>query len=431
MCSVFLIFFGVHTTIALAPGGKLLAPYVLSFIGAVIIICINVNRIKFSTVGLYGVLTLFLVTCAVITAQKDGALPQHIISTGQLLYALVIAYGTFLGLQVCGIRWASRFFLLAAIVLIVGSFLELYGGFKPVSDAFRNAVNSWHAQDIYNNDLRDLQDYGGIRPKFFAPEPAVLGSMTGFAILFWFLSARRLSGFRLLGASCLTVAALFLIRSPTTLLCGVIIFIFYLSELGRSRISRMRTAVVGVTALTVILIAPGIVNSTTNYGGSVSFFMRELSPPMVTAEVLQSQPFLGTGIGGWAQVVPFGESVFAHAGGSSYRALQRVEITDPDVAKSMLASALWEFWVDLGLMGGILVIWLLWRTMGQLAIPHRFVVFISGAIILTMGGAMVSPRHWVGLFTLACLDQMRTALANEEEALHPKAELIPAAAGFR
>ncbi|MGB9144759.1 MAG: hypothetical protein WCC14_02970 [Acidobacteriaceae bacterium] len=410
---IFLIFFGLHTEIALAPGNKLLLPFVVSFAGAVGVLLLNVKRIKFSVVSLFGALSLILVIFAVITAQGDGNLPQHIISTGQLLYSLVIAYGTFLGIQVLGMRRASRFFLIAAIVLIVGSFLELYGGLRPASDAFRAAVNSWQPTSLYNSDLRDIQNYGGIRPKFFTREPSILGAMVGYAILFWFLSARRFTGFRVLGAAVLTVPAFLLVRSPEILVCFFLTFLFFLLEIGRVGTSRMRATSLSVSVLVAMLVAPGLVASNANYGQTGSFFYREVAPPLVAAAVLRSQPFFGTGIGGWAQVVPYGETVMNKAPGSVYRNLQHVEMTDPDVAKDILHSAAWEFWSDLGILGGIVVLWVLARALRELEIPRRFFIFSCGALIFTMSGALNEPRQWVCLFTMACLYQMHTAALSE------------------
>lgn len=411
--SVFLIFFGLHTEIALTNGNQLLVPFVITFVGAVCILFLNIKRIKFPIVGLFGVLSLILTIFAIITSQGDGNLPQHIVSTGQLLYSLIIAYGSFLGIQVIGMRRASRFFLFSAIVLIVGSLLELYGGLRPISDAFRHAVNSWQPTSIYNGDLRDIQNYGGIRPKFFAREPAILGSMIGYAILFWFLSARRYSAFRFLGATALTVPAFLLVRSPEIIICFFLAFLFFLLEIGRAATSRARVIWLSVSVLVAMLIAPGLVASNTNYGQSGSFFYREIAPPLVTAAVLRSQPFFGTGIGGWGQVLTYGETVFNKAPGSVYRNLQHVEMTDPDAAKDLLHSAAWEFWSDLGVLGGILVLWVLARALRELKVPCRFFILSGGALIFTMSGALNNPREWVCLFTFACLYQMHTAVLSE------------------
>jgi hypothetical protein len=411
--SIFLIFFGLHTGIALAAGNSPLVPYVVTFIGAVGVLLLNLHRISFRIVALFGVLAVLLAIFAGITAQKDGDFPQHVVSSVLLLYSLALSYGAFLGLQVIGIRRASRFFLLISIVLIVGSTLELYGGLKPASDAFRKAVDFWRPNNVYDADLRDIEMYGGVRPKFLASEPAVLGTVLGIAILSWFLSARRYTAFRFLGFTLLILPAFALVRSPEILICFTVACLFFLLEIGPKRWSGIRARCLGAVALLAMLIAPAVISSNTNYGQGGSFFMREVAPPAITALVLRSQPLLGTGIGGWAQVVPFGSEVFNKAPGSIYRNMQH-KMLDPDIAKSMVHSAAWEFWCDLGLLGGILVIWILTRALKELRVPQRFFIFSCGALIFTMSGAMDSPRVWIYLFTVACVYQMHTEALSEE-----------------
>src|SRR6266702_1173689 len=162
--AVFLVFFGLHTGIAIAPGGSLLLPFVLSFMGAAAIAIAYPERLSTRLIRIFVFLGAILLGMAFITSRADSAFNQHFISSGLFLYSLAIAYCTFIGLSVMGLRRTSKFFLLAAFVLIIGCFLELHGGLKPLSDAFRQAANSWRSNEIYSGDTRDVMNYGGLRP---------------------------------------------------------------------------------------------------------------------------------------------------------------------------------------------------------------------------------------------------------------------------
>jgi hypothetical protein len=408
---VFLIYFGFHTGIGLAPGGTLLMPYVVCFAGAIGILLINPGEVRANLVWIYMVLATVLFVMAFITSRADNDLQHHVLSSGIFLYSLLIAYATFTGLSVMGRRRTSTLFLGIALALIAGSFLEAHAGLKPLSDAARNTMNSWRPGQIYNNDLRDITLYGGVRPCFLASEPSILGISTGYALLFWFLSGERFTKWRMLGATLLAGVAFVIIRSPTILVCSFIGAMFFLTELGRTKsVPRSRLIAAGTLSLAAIFIAPIIVAANTSYGRtSASFYEREIGPPLVTAEVLRSQPLFGTGFGGTQGLVQYGQTVYSKAGGEVQAQLLQDSMGSESDAKRLLGSQFWEVWIDLGIVGGVLVLTILWSVLGQLSVPNRFLVFCTSALILTMLGGAVTPGGWIGLFSIAALYRMHHA----------------------
>jgi hypothetical protein len=404
---VFLVYVGFHTGIALAPGGTLLAPYIVCFTAAVGILLINPGEVRFRLVWIYVALAGILLAMAIITSRTDDALPHHILSSGIFLYSLLIAYAAFAGLSAMGMRRTSVLFLGIALVLIAGSFLEAHAGLKPLTDAARNFLNSWRQDQVYDNNLRDISVYGGVRPSFLASEPSILGISTGYAILFWFLSGRSFTVWRISGAAILTGTAFVIIRSPTILVCWFIAAMFFMTELGRTRtIPRSRVIAAGIVTLAAILITPIIIAANTVYGQLASFYEREIGPPLVTAEVLRSQPLFGTGFGGSQSLIQSGQTVYSKAGGAAETELLQDAMGNESDSKKLLASQFWEVWIDLGVVGGIIVLSILWRILGRLSVPNRFLVFCTSALIFTMSGGVVSPGGWIGLFSIAALYRM-------------------------
>jgi len=411
--AVFLVFFGLHTGIAIAPGGTLLLPFVLSFMGAAAIAIAYPERLSTRLIRIFVFLGAILLGMAFITSREDSAFNQHFISSGLFLYSLAIAYCTFIGLSVMGLRRTSKFFLLAAFVLIIGCFLELHGGLKPLSDAFRQAANSWRSNEIYSGDTRDVMNYGGLRPNFFASEPSIVGIMTGFAILFWFVSTGKFTAFRLGKMLALSAIAFAIIRSPTTVVCSAVCVILIVSEVGvAGNVPRWRTIWLCAAALFAILFVPEIVASNTNYGQTGSFFERELGPPLIAAEVVRNQPLLGTGFGGSTKLIEYTIGVYSSVGGPQQANLVKSALSDQSVAKKLLSSQFWELWVDLGLLGGAVFVYMLWRVLGYLSVPNRMMVLCSAALMLTMSGGVVSPQGWVGVFSLAALYERHWAARN-------------------
>ncbi len=418
---VFLVYLGFHTGIALAPKDKLLAPYIVCFAAAAGILLMNAEAVRFRLFLGYLMLAMALLVMAVITSQVDDNIGHHILSSGIFLYSMVIAFGTFVGLSAMGLRKASKMFFVIAILLIAGSSMERYGGLKPVTDAARNSMDAWRQKMIYNNDLRDINLYGGVRPTFLASEPSILGISTGYAILFWFLAGRKFTFRRISAATMMAAVGFIIVRSPTILVCWLIACMYFASELGRSRtVPRGRTITVGICALVTIFVTPFIVAENTAYGLTASFYEREIGPPLITAQVLSQQPLFGTGFGGSQQLIKSGKSVYAKAGGDAEGELLRESMGDESDAKKLMASQFWELWLDLGLVGGILILWMLWRFFGTLSVPNRFLVFTTSALIFTMSGGLVAPGAWIGLFSIAALYRMHhinmTAEAAEADA---------------
>lgn len=397
---VVMIFAGLHTELAITSGGKVVVPFILSGLGAVAIIFLSPEKVSLKLTISFALIGLVLFVMAVITGFRDSDLPQHLIASANFIYSLFIAYATFIGFDVLGIRRSSKLFIAIAVIVVVGSVLELYGGLRPVSDAFRNAFLGFRG--LYAADRRDLATFGEIRPRFFAPEPSNVGVTAGSCILMWFLSFVRYGRRRLALAAFLFAIAFIVIRSPSILVFGFLVFLCFSSELGVKRtISHQRLLFLGATTLLVLIVAPLTVPAVTAYGQQGSFFERELAPPLLAAQALRSHPLFGFGIGGhgdWGQIVL---SVYSHAGAfSEHPDIFQAALGGSTDARTFVSNGLWKYWIDFGLLGGLAIGAAIWRILGQLSVPNRVLVMCCAVAILTTSATTTS---WVLIFSLASL----------------------------
>lgn len=414
------IFLGLHTGISLAPGGNMIWPFALCGVAAMAISILYFRQATSRAASgfvFFGAIVCLLI--AIAMASGDGAL-QRVASSVLLVYSVWIGYAAFVGLNAMGLRKTSRMFMMLLLVLIVGSLLELYGGVKPLSDAFRRSTNSWRW--IYDSDVRDLSSYGGLRPNFFASEPSVLGIIAGYSLLFWFLSASHFRSRRLALAMVLSAFTFLVIRSPTMLVCTAAVVIFYLSEWPAGyKVSRARCTAFGIGALIAIVLVPSIIAANTEYGQTGSFLMRTLGPAIVAKTVLQDFPLFGVGLGGREVLMKEIISGYSSSGAfAQFPYLLQGAATGTMSTNHLITNQFWEFWIYFGLVGGALIIFALWHLLGKLGVPNRFLVLCTSALIMTTSGGINVPMGWVGLFSIAVLYRNHWFARKLLSAQHPR-----------
>lgn len=416
-----IFFFGVHTQLSLTSGGQLIIPYVVTALAATCIVIVNLDSLSWPVIKKGVTLGGLLLGMIWISAIGAGGLGQRFITSADLLYSLGLAYAGFIGISALGLPNARRLFLISSLALVIGSYLEVYGILRPVSETFREVTAPFHSQygGEYEGEFADARDdvlYGHIRPKLFAVEPSVLGISAGTAILCWFLSCSDLSWKRLAAALFFWGNAFNAIRSPTILICSTAGIMIFLSELNSRRaIPFRRLIVLGLCTLIGIIAGPLLVNMVSSYGQSGSFFQRQILPLPMTLVVLRSRPFFGTGLGGYGVGTQYAidtlteSNRFAVYGAEILREYMMAGL-DPRIA---IANAFWEFWIELGLLGGILVLYSLSRIFEALKVPNRFFVFIIGGLLATNIGGVSAPTPWVFLFAIASLYRLHIFARDE------------------
>ncbi len=89
----------------------------------------------------------------------------------QITYSLVIGFALFLTLTLGTREQIARLFLTLALIILIGCLMEQHGGLRPISDAVRAKI---YSNGLYEADIRDMELYGHVRPKFFASEPSAV-----------------------------------------------------------------------------------------------------------------------------------------------------------------------------------------------------------------------------------------------------------------
>lgn len=410
-----LIGIGLHTGISIAPGGRLVAPFAMAGIGAAGTIVLNLDLLTAKLVKTYGILFISVGGLAVATAAANGDLVQHCTSSAVFCYSVTIACGSAVGVASMGWKRAASLFMMGTVILIVGCCLELYGGLRPLSDSFRAMVNNWRAS--YSAPVRDMTDYGGLRPNFFASEPSVVGIMTGYSILFWFLAARRYTVWRLAMSIVLYAGAFAVIRSPTILVSCAAGVIFFASEIGLWEPARRgRVVVLCALCVGVILALPPLMATWSSYARSGSFFQRELGPPIVALTVLKEHPFWGVGLGGYHAIAQTILNVYSNAGAfSRFSYIYTAAIAGLMDPKHMMANQFWELWIYFGLCGGAWIIILIGKILAELGSPNVPLVLCAGAMLLTTSGGIGDPIGWTGIFVAASLYSAHCRALRTEE----------------
>lgn len=420
--ALMIVFIGLHTGISIAPSGKMLMPFALSGFGALLILLMNQSAQTWQIASSFGGLIVWLLGMALITSFQGGDIGQHFISTAVFVYSITVAFETGVGIERIGLSRTRRMCAVVAIILIVGSVLELYAGLRPISDAFREAVNNWRS--TYAADARDIASYGGVRPNFFASEPSVLGIMAGYSILFWFLAARRYMLRRLMVGAVLFTTAFIVIRSPTILVCGVATLVFYFSELfvGR-RASKLRNALLSIVMLTGVTIIPIVVALLTNYGHTGSYFVRELAPPLIAARVLSKYPIFGAGLGGYSGITQLVLQSYSSSGAfARFSYIFQAVILGDSGIKHLISNQFWEFWIYFGIIGGGVILLIIRRLLGQMRVESRLLVLGTSALLMTMSGGIDDPIGWVGLFSIAAIYRLHQEARAEDDAMHTETE---------
>ena len=253
-------------------------------------------------IGLLVVLAIYVIS--VLLPPNLGFLPRRMNGLVQLSYSLIIGYALFATIIKGTRAQIARLFLACSLVLLVGCLLETYGGLRPVSDAARRVL---YHRGFYESDLRDLQYYARIRPKFFASEPSsVTFCYTLFTFLWLVVSSRR---WKLPVYAGLTAAGLLAMPGPTLLLMVVLVapYLLLLASRRDGRIDLGRALPLALICLScgaLVLVLATTVFSQRHRdaasGDDPSAFYRVRGPALAGVHVLKNYPLSGTGLTGRA-----------------------------------------------------------------------------------------------------------------------------------
>lgn len=387
----------IYTNLAVAFGGFLI-PGALGLLGAVLLL----RDIK----NIQPLVWLVLFLSASLLAGGSGAemLNYRLPSWVQLVAALGCAH-----VLLCAIDYqvAIRKTLFAWMLFItVGVAAEaLLPGVRDLSDAFRSWA--YGGRFIYADDLRDLAEYGRVRPKLLTQEPSHISKAFVVFGTGWYLLARGNRFWWLLG--CVSVTTFFL-RSPFVL--AVLPLAWFLDR----RASGKPLPVVGsaVTVAGAGLVAAwffaGRVEAIQS-GRDLSFFSRYQGPFEVASGALERHPLFGVGIG--AKEALWDSMQASYGPFFSAAHLRKVYL---DYFNNAFANSLMFF----GIAGAIIFYILIAQWAKSFGIP-TFAALLVVLLFFQMDGALEGIRMWSSIALIWGCYALRSR-ANAQ----PQSESIPA-----
>ena len=344
-------------------------------------------------IGLLVVLAIYVIS--VLLPPNLGFLPRRMNGLVQLSYSLIIGYALFATIIKGTRAQIAGLFLTCSLVLLVGCLLETYGGLRPVSDAVRRVL---YHRGFYESDLRDLQYYARIRPKFFASEPSsVTFCYTLFTFLWLVVSSWR---WKLPVYAGLTAAGLLAMPGPTLLLMVVLVapYLLLLASRRDGRIDLGRALPLALICLScgalVLVLATTVFSQRhrdATSGDDPSAFYRVRGPALAGVHVLKNYPLSGTGLTG----EPFvqAEIMELYVRSPAYSA--GWPIVQP--SSELLINYFWLHWIYLGVLMGVLAAVAITIWLVLIGVPSPAFAWAVWAIMGQASGAYVGPTCWAVL----------------------------------
>ena len=346
--------------------------------------------------GLLGVIALYLVW--ILIATDLAYLSKRFTGLVQLTYGLVIGYGLFLTLLRAERRQLANILLGFCLFIIVGCILESHTGLRAISDKVREKI--YDSGVVYDADLRDQLLYGRIRPKLFTSEPsAVTFAYTHYCSIWLVVSPWRWKLLIYLG---LVGLAMIVLPGPTLVLM-LLLMIPYLVLLSGANSRRSTTRLIGMIALSVVVLGITVVVGQTLFaarlaelsrGEDASFFYRFTGPMLVAFDIFRHFPIAGAGLTGEPFITDNVMNVYMNS--PSFQSAWRISrIGD------VLTNYFWLHWIYLGLVGGVVMFAALSVWLRMLGVPSILYCWAVWLILGQASGSYVGPKTWAVLLIAA------------------------------
>jgi hypothetical protein len=383
--------------------------FFLAFLASLGLFVVNYARIGVRTfIWFFIALILMMIVGLLAAASTNGDAGDSIRATFNFIYDIFTGVGVFFGLIRMGGQRIKRAFLTVLVVVLLGSALEVAGPLKPVSDNVRSIFIRTNKYDL---DQRDTENYGGIRPKFFASEPSYLGVSIAISFYLWFSSLARPRGKHYLQAALLLALGLYLVRSPV-IVFGVFAWALTVCVTRRRRggwkdsFYRFVPPAYAVFATLAPPVLLGLVLASwiPGYMQTGSFFARMIAPFYIAQNVLTSNPLFGIGLGN--------DDALNTAAFGAYSAtgkLAETGVQDWTTLGSTSCSATWITLTSFGICGMVILALLIRALLKTLKVPVSFaaVSLVACFTFWLTFGRVNSPVAWATFFAVAAMCKLR------------------------
>jgi hypothetical protein len=396
---VLLFLFGIYTGVNLDLAKGVPIPSAPSGAAGLLLLLRHTGRVREQHVlALLGVLVLYLANTLV--APNDTYLLERLKGFIQLSYSLIVGYGMFITLIHADRRQIGRLLFVLCIVLFFGCMLERSSdSFRALSDAVRNKLYDQFM--VYQSDLRDMDLYGGIRPKLFTSEPsAVTIGYTIFAFGWLMIAPWRDWRAKLAVYFGLLAMGYVAMRGPTLTL-GMVLIVPYIMILEPWRARTPRRQILPARLVGIALLGVGLAVFTfvamsylfaarveeVSSASDPSFFYRVIGPPLVAWDVLLRHPLTGSGLTGEEFIADRVMAVY-------YGSPQFSPEWHYDKAANVLTNYFWHHWIYLGPVWGLAIGVALTFWLRSLGVANLAACWVTWVVLGQASGAYVSPKTW-------------------------------------
>lgn len=401
-----ILLFGLYTAIAL-PLGSLYLPYVIML--AVTGYLVALRSWLLTGVDLLLLISVLLVLClnSILSAAGIDFIVDKYKALIQIMSGLTL--GVFMThLTPCLPKGRMAKMLIGVSVLILAlAGLERAGVTRELSDSFREVAYQGIYTNAYDNNDRDLEMAGFVRPKVFTSEPAFVAnflflSLSGFALM----TPRLWSAILALG---MALIGFYLIASPIMLACALSVLIITTFRFSSRFPALVLGALVGFIVLLNAPLPDPISNGFERVGKRFEPILKgdfqhvsegslrsRLYVPfwVATPTAFDLNPIFGVGIGGKEYLSRIIRPGFT-AGEDE---VGRYEQT-------LGTNALGNMLTTLGVAGFLTISFLLLAYLHHRYPRISYLFLVPTFILMFCRGAYETQAFWMSIFLLMSIDQ--------------------------
>jgi hypothetical protein len=208
---------GFHVNLGLTVDSGVL-PNVIMLPFAMALVAVRWLEIPDRFIKWAALLSIFFLSSALYAVSFRGGGAESVLAPFQFFYSLFLATAVYLELvnwrpEIIS-RWAFR---TGVIILMIGA-LEVWTPWRLFADWFLQ----FHNLDAVNTH-RDVELFGGYRPRVLTSEPSYAAIGTATALIVWVLTVGRWNAGRLALLVAVSIAGLVIVRSPFIILPAIML----------------------------------------------------------------------------------------------------------------------------------------------------------------------------------------------------------------
>jgi hypothetical protein len=397
---------GAHLRLSIYSDNSILVPMYLMIASGTLVFLLSIKSLLQAVLFPLIAITIFTLAQPFLSYAFGARQEISATSSIQLLVSIIISLSFVRALSIVDrvVLWRMLFVFWA--VLIALAFLENFG-FRGFFDDIRAVLYGGSDRGIYASDLRDISLYGSVRSTVFASEPSFLAdSLCSLVVLMFMLDPKRgmLPSWIRFGA----MLFICILASPSFKVAFYIVALLLWQYWPRNPRSQLFLALfLPIFALFLWQIFPSLLpileGMLGQHSETGSFYGRVEVGPSVAANALLNSPLFGYGLGGADEVYPIISSIWDESG-----AFQKFSWYVDLGARELMSNGFWWQWIFLGVVGGVIFIFLLLRLMDRIGVTNPIRALVCTWIVWYAGSAFVDPQSWYMLIIFS-LGSMRTA----------------------